>query len=274
MIRRFLRRRHDRWLEALSASLDGELSQAESERLAAHLQTCASCRLERDALQAVRQALRNQPQEHAPRSFRLSPEVAAARPTGPARPPVIALRLSQGVAVVAVVAFATVLGIDFTSGNGTGATRASAPIAVESPAAAQATVAPSHTPIAVPTAPPSPHAPATGPGIAVPTVGNVHAQSLPERSSVTPSASPTPPPTIVSGATVFASGKNASPTTPGAARAHEQFAPAPQAQPKAVTSNEAGWYRPSEIGLAVVAVIATLAAVILAVIRRRADASR
>lgn len=34
---------HDEWLELISAEADGELDAPESERLAAHLQTCASC---------------------------------------------------------------------------------------------------------------------------------------------------------------------------------------------------------------------------------------
>lgn len=56
--------------EELSAYLDGQLADAEAERVRRHLDACAACRAELEALQATVQLLRSLPEEEPPAGLR------------------------------------------------------------------------------------------------------------------------------------------------------------------------------------------------------------
>jgi len=71
-------RRHPVSEEELSASVDGRLSNRQRERVEAHLQSCADCRRKLEELRFLVAELRALPETKAPRSFALSPEMAAA----------------------------------------------------------------------------------------------------------------------------------------------------------------------------------------------------
>lgn len=71
-------RRHPVSEEELSACIDGRLSNRQQERVEAHLQSCADCRRKLEELRSLVAELRALPETKAPRSFALSPEMAAA----------------------------------------------------------------------------------------------------------------------------------------------------------------------------------------------------
>lgn len=71
----------------LSAYLDGELSEKERSRVAAHLETCARCREEYEAIRSAAQALSSLPYTSAPASLwsRIEAELQATSPPAPLR---------------------------------------------------------------------------------------------------------------------------------------------------------------------------------------------
>lgn len=105
----------------LSAYLDGELAPAATLRLEAHIASCAACAAQLGELRETRSVLRSIPDEAAPRSFALTPDMARdARPVRqalPARhvqPLVNGLRMASGGLAVAL-AVVVVIGV---SGGG------------------------------------------------------------------------------------------------------------------------------------------------------------
>jgi anti-sigma factor RsiW len=107
----------------LSAYLDGELIPLRIEAMQAHLASCQSCRAELEALRELKAGLATLPEVAAPRSFALTPEMAA-RPLGEKeRPaaPVRARALANGMRLAGAgmtLALVIVLVLDFT-GSGT-----------------------------------------------------------------------------------------------------------------------------------------------------------
>ena len=118
---------------ALSAYIDGELSAGERSRMERHLDGCATCSATLADLRAVRSALQALPRATAPRSFALREgdirPRAAARRGGWLASPALA-----GVAVVALVSFFSLVGVDLIAQPG-GTADKSGPGAVVQPAA-------------------------------------------------------------------------------------------------------------------------------------------
>ena len=71
-------RRHPVSEEDLSVYLDGRLPARDKERVDAHLQSCADCSRKLEEMQSLVAEMRRLPQATAPRSFAISPELAAA----------------------------------------------------------------------------------------------------------------------------------------------------------------------------------------------------
>jgi anti-sigma factor RsiW len=71
-------RRHPVSEEELSAYVDSRLAGQEQERVEGHLQSCADCSRELEEIQALVAEMHRLPETKAPRSFALSPEMAAA----------------------------------------------------------------------------------------------------------------------------------------------------------------------------------------------------
>ncbi len=71
-------RRHPVSDEDLSAYLDARLPARAQERVDAHLQACADCSRKLEELRSLLAEMRSLPEAKAPRSFALSPELAAA----------------------------------------------------------------------------------------------------------------------------------------------------------------------------------------------------
>ena len=94
--------------DTLSAYLDGAVAAVERRRIEAHLETCATCRLQLAELQATVTILRGLPQYEPRRSFR----VAATVP-GPTGLPVRLLPIVRPLAIAAVLLFAIVTGAAF-----------------------------------------------------------------------------------------------------------------------------------------------------------------
>ena len=98
--------RHRRSRRRLSAYLDSQLTAAEAEALESHLTACPACRQMLEGLRATVLALRDLPQEEAPRSFALTPE-QAGRPAAPPGPRPGAPALATGMRLAgATLAFA------------------------------------------------------------------------------------------------------------------------------------------------------------------------
>lgn len=113
-------RRHVRWLDEISAHIDGELRGSVRERFEAHLVGCTLCRARVDQLREVRLLVSGLPEVAAPRSFRLTPAmVAATAKVAPVRAPRprFALRTAQFAAGFAMVALLAVVTIDVTTSN-------------------------------------------------------------------------------------------------------------------------------------------------------------
>jgi hypothetical protein len=107
----------------LSAYLDGELIPLRIEAMQAHLASCQSCRTELEALRELKTGLATLPEIAAPRSFALTPEMAARPLREKERPavPVRARGLSNGMRLAGAgmtFALVLVLVLDFT-GSGT-----------------------------------------------------------------------------------------------------------------------------------------------------------
>ena len=114
-------RRHARIRELLDAFVDGELRPSDAARVEAHLPSCAACREAIAATRALKASLAALPEAPAPRTFRLTPAMAA-RPSpkhsSPAFPGfIVAARIA---AAASVAAFAVVGTLSLTSDRGTG----------------------------------------------------------------------------------------------------------------------------------------------------------
>ena len=70
--------RHPVSEEDLSACVDGRLSARAQERVDAHIKTCADCGRKLEEMRSLVAEMRMLPEAKAPRSFALSPELAAA----------------------------------------------------------------------------------------------------------------------------------------------------------------------------------------------------
>ena len=130
---------HGRWEKDLHAYTDGTLRGDGRSAFVRHMETCDECRTASAELEAMRTVLRTMPDRAAPRSFRITPEMAAEVKRQPERggshgfvpapvmtpsyvrppAPVFALRFAQATAAVAVLGLAAVLVADF-GGVGTG----------------------------------------------------------------------------------------------------------------------------------------------------------
>lgn len=108
----------------LSAYADGELSPGRAKRLEAHVESCAPCRADLDALLETKAALGALPEAAAPRSFALTPEMAERPVAMPQRlrdreAPAFGLRIaSAGLAM----ALAIVVVADINGGSGSTST--------------------------------------------------------------------------------------------------------------------------------------------------------
>ncbi|MFN0148856.1 MAG: zf-HC2 domain-containing protein [Dehalococcoidia bacterium] len=139
-------RPHDRSRRLLDAFVDGELFGRPAARFEAHLARCGRCSRDVAAARQLKRSLRAMPERDAPRSFQLTPAMAAAasgaRPAearGPAR---VFARPLQFAAAAAVATLAVVVAVDvWPSGGGdTDATQAStAPELAAAQAAAAST---------------------------------------------------------------------------------------------------------------------------------------
>jgi hypothetical protein len=115
----------------LSAYLDGELIPLRIEAMQAHLASCQSCRAELEALRELKTGLATLPEVAAPRSFALTPEMAARHlreqelPVVPVRARVLAngMRLAGAGMTLALV---LALVLDFTGGGTKGGVAPSA----------------------------------------------------------------------------------------------------------------------------------------------------
>lgn len=114
--------RHRRFLDRLSAYIDGRLSPGQSEALEAHLAACPPCRRHLEELQATVLALRDLPQEEVPRSFALRPGqvVQPSLPSPAPRAPTIAVGMPLAGAALAF-ALAVLLVVDLGDLGGGGA---------------------------------------------------------------------------------------------------------------------------------------------------------
>ncbi|MCC7364237.1 MAG: zf-HC2 domain-containing protein [Dehalococcoidia bacterium] len=119
---------HERWERRLHGYVDGSLDSGGRAAFERHLASCAACSGAVEEHRATRTLLRGLPERPAPRSFAITPEMAAearSRPAAnPARPvvvaapirppaPVMALRFAQVTAAVAALGFFALLTVDF-----------------------------------------------------------------------------------------------------------------------------------------------------------------
>lgn len=116
---RFLRG-HPR--DDLASYAAGELSPGRVALVEAHLGSCPACRTEVEELRVIRAALRSLPEVEAPRSFALTPQMAAEPGLGRAPRPTPQLTLALRLATAGLAtALAAVLVIDIgTTGDGGG----------------------------------------------------------------------------------------------------------------------------------------------------------
>jgi anti-sigma factor RsiW len=111
--------------ENLSAYLDGLLNAAERARLEAHLRSCSGCQADLNSLRYVVTMTRSLPEMHAPRSFTLSPVMAAqARPYRQVGWIYASLR---GFTALAAVLLVMVCSADFLAVNRSGGLGSAAP---------------------------------------------------------------------------------------------------------------------------------------------------
>jgi hypothetical protein len=92
-------------IEQLSASLDGQLSQAEKTRLESRIKTNPELVAALDDLRQARSILRRIPKRRAPRNFTLTPKMAGIRPPVPRAVPVL-----SWASAVAMLLFVCTLG--------------------------------------------------------------------------------------------------------------------------------------------------------------------
>lgn len=205
---RFLRP-HSRWREQVDAYLDEELPGAARARFGGHLAACIDCTAELEARRSLKQLLSAVPEMPAPRSFRLTPAMAAAPAKAPAAPR-LALRAAQFGAAAASIALVTVLFIDVGGSGGSGGDTTAASLAADDAGAGAGGVAERSTNAqSQPLAPSSDGTPAAAggapvvatptPGLASPSRPPVGAQStasvaaVPGDGTATQSATPPAP---------------------------------------------------------------------------------
>jgi anti-sigma factor RsiW len=268
----------------VSAYLDDQLSPRDVTRFERHLTTCQRCREVLAETEDARSLLITLPMLTAPRSFQLTPAIAASIGSASSRQlsRPVALRLAQAVTAVAVIAFAAILTIDITGADSSSSNQAAGAVAPES--SVHAASAPRQQDLAAsPTTEPAPPdatsaetlatAAATAPAIAPPATSGIGAQGFsPETPSPTPQvteAPPTPvPATATDGSTAEAFGAHDA-AVGGSAKRAESRSGVDYASSYSESSTTAGWYRPAEFGLGAFALLAAIATASLAVRRRR-----
>lgn len=114
--------------EALSAYLDGQLAQKDRQRLEGRLQSNTELRQALEELRRTRALLRSQPKLRAPRNFTLTPEMVGQR--APSRPIPRAYPTFRLVSALASVMFVLVLIGDFFTAAPAVPTGGAAPVAV------------------------------------------------------------------------------------------------------------------------------------------------
>jgi hypothetical protein len=292
MIPSLFRRGHTRWLELASAYLDGELSPRDLARFERHLPGCAECQDALSHAEETHNLLAQLPELQAPRSFQLTPELVA-RPVvlhEPGRGRPVALRLAQAATAVAVLAFATILTMDLAGAGPSTSHQALAPESLTQASTATdnrgeaappvATSTSTPTPLATETVVPlPPTAVPTAPPIVPPTVSGVGAQGFSPSPSPTstmtatptePASTPTATPTEAAEATGPSQDFGAEPNAAGGnQRSGAKDASVDEYSTYQAASVTAGWYRPAEIALAIIAVAGIAATVVLGLRRRR-----
>ncbi|MGE5595818.1 MAG: anti-sigma factor family protein [Hyphomicrobiales bacterium] len=210
-------RGHGRWQQDAHAYADDELSGRERRAFEAHLRECSKCQAELGEIRRLKSALTALPEIDAPRSFRLTPDMVAAKPDRaavPVRPrqPAWVMRAAQVTAGIAIVGLAVAATVDVLSGSDDGGNdRASDTIttmSAEAPAAAAGASgsvadnsagstanATPETKDAVGTAPSEPPSPEAQYGSQVPpyTPGEVGGQGFSPTPTVEPTPTPRPP---------------------------------------------------------------------------------
>ena len=141
-------RPHSRHSRRLSAFVDGNLAPRNYASLERHFANCERCRLRSTELRGLRAALHALPAHEAPRSFRLTPAMAAPMPE---RTPQPLSKRSRGswaqngaraVGTLAAAALAVVLVIDLGPGSGaSSSSNTAAGVAAVAPEAADAAAA-------------------------------------------------------------------------------------------------------------------------------------
>lgn len=130
---------HDRWAGNVAAHVDGELAAGEALRFEAHLEGCSACRAAVTEEQALKRLLSgNLGQVPAPRSFAITAAMLerAGRPArGTAGAGVLAMRLAQGVAAVALIGLVSLVVVDRSTNQSGGDSTTAAPMSAESGAA-------------------------------------------------------------------------------------------------------------------------------------------
>lgn len=121
---------HDRLREQVSTFVDGEAKGRDLERVTAHLAGCAECVALADELRGLKLLASAMPELEAPRSFRLTPAMAASSSDAAySPPPRFAIRAVQMTAAVAVMALAVVVVVDLgTRGSDGGVQTSAAPV--------------------------------------------------------------------------------------------------------------------------------------------------
>ena len=189
------------------AYADGELDAAHAERFEEHLHSCQRCSARVAAARAIRRAVASLPEVAAPRSFAITPEVAAAaRPAPSRRSTPVYVNLARAGAALSVAAFGAVLAVNTFESSDTTSTAAQdadtsaalgAPISNESAALDETSASP---PTPVPTLGLAPaaggDASGSGGSTVVP-VGSATAASAPTGVDPTVTAARTPLPSVV-----------------------------------------------------------------------------
>lgn len=113
-------RSHSRFTRELDAFVDGELAPREAAAFETHLARCQQCRAAVAVARALKAEIGALPEQPAPRSFALTPELVAR---GPARQPAMRtsaplyLNLARGAAAISVVAFVAVFTASLANGG-------------------------------------------------------------------------------------------------------------------------------------------------------------
>ena len=248
-------RRHVRWLEEVSAHLDGELHGRAQERFETHLGGCPRCRARVDELRQVRTLVASLPEVAAPRSFRLTPAmVAATAKVAPVRAPRprFALRTAQFAGGFAVLALIAVVTVDFSSSNSSDrSVETSAEFSLDS---APRPAADSSLSKGVPLQGSS----ATS-GVAVPQGGGVSGASNSEATP--PSQQPQPNQFGTAGTAGVAPSQAAEGLAQGAGQA--------PGTSSSLDKTNGGWHRPAELALGALAIAAMAMAATLTLRNRR-----